>query len=229
MRTMGIHDGHRGRLKAEFLARPETFPDHKLLELLLFYANPRGDTNPTAHELLGRFGSLAGVMDATNEALVHTKGVGEHTAALFRVIKELGRRYSAQRASVDDIVSATRHAAEIFRPLFYGARNEMVFLLCLDGKGKVLGCPKIREGNVNAADISTRQIVELALNHNAVQVILAHNHVSGLALPSDEDRATTLYLREILRQVGVVLADHLIFVDDDMVSMRDSGYLREVK
>lgn len=226
---MGIHDGHRGRLRGEFLAHPEIFPDHKLLELLLFYANPRGDTNPTAHELLGCFGSLAGVLDATNEALVQTKGVGEHAVALFRAVKELGRRYDVQRASVDDIVSATRHAAEIFRPLFYGARNEMVFLLCLDGKGKVLGCPKIGEGNVNAADVSTRQIVERALNHNAAQVILAHNHVSGLALPSDEDRATTLYLREILRQVGVVLADHLIFVDDDMVSLRDSGYLKEVR
>lgn len=226
---MGIHEGHRKRLKTEFLARPDTFPDHKLLELILFYANPRGDTNPTAHELLSRFGSMAGVLDATNEALILTPGVGEHSAALFKAVKELGRRYSAQRSSLEDIVNATRDAAEIFRPLFYGARSEMVFLLCLDGKGKVLGCPKIGEGNVNAAEVSSRLIVEKSLNHNAAQVILAHNHVSGLALPSGEDRATTLYLRELLRQVGVVLTDHMIFVDDDMVSMRDSGYLREVK
>ncbi len=226
---MGIHEGHRKRLKTEFLARPETFPDHKLLELILFYANPRGDTNPTAHELLSRFGSMAGVLDATNEALIQTPGVGEHAAALFRAVKELGRRYATQRSSLDDIVSTTRDAAEIFRPLFYGARSEMVFLLCLDGKGKVLGCPKIGEGNVNAAEVSARLIVEKSLNHNAAQVILAHNHVSGLALPSGEDRATTLYLRELLHQVGVVLADHMIFVDEDMVSMRDSGYLREAK
>ena len=55
---MGIHDGHRQRPKTEFLARPGSFPDHKLLELLLFYANPRSDTNPLAHELLDHFGAL---------------------------------------------------------------------------------------------------------------------------------------------------------------------------
>ncbi len=224
---MGIHDGHRKRLKGEFLARPDTFPDHKLLELLLFYVNPRGDVNPAAHALLERFGSLAGVLDATPEALMNCPGIGEHAVSLLRVVKELGRRYDAQRTGMEDVVSSVRDAAGFFRPCFYGARSEMVFLLCMDGKGKVLGCPKVGEGNVNAAEIAARQIVEKALNHNAAQVILAHNHVSGLALPSSEDRATTLYLRELLRQVGVVLVDHMIFVDDDMVSMRDSGHLRE--
>ena len=73
---MGTHDGHRQRLKTEFLARPDSFPDHKLLELLLFYANPRSDTNPLAHELLDRFGSLAGVLDATPEELQKVKGIG---------------------------------------------------------------------------------------------------------------------------------------------------------
>lgn len=224
---MGLHDGHRKRMKGEFLARSETFPDHKLLELLLFYANPRGDVNPTAHELLSRFGSLAGILDATPEALQTCPGVGEHATTLFRACKELGRRYDARRASMDEIVDSARDAAGVLRPCFYGARSEMVYLLCMDGKGKLLGTPRVGEGNVNAAEIMTRKVVETALNHNAAQVILAHNHVSGLALPSGEDTATTLYLREVLRQVGVVLADHMIFVDDDMVSMRDSGYLKE--
>ena len=125
-------------------------------------------------------------------------------------------------------MDSTRAAREVFAPLFYGARNEMVYLLCMDGKGKCLGCPKVGEGNVNAAEINARVIVEAALNHNASRVMLAHNHVSGLALPSDEDKQTTLYLRELLRQVGVILVDHLIFVDDDMVSMRDSGFLMEI-
>ena len=225
---MADHTGHRDRLRKEFMARPESFPDHKVLELLLFYVLPRQDTNPLAHDLLDRFGSLQGVLDAKPEALAQVKGVGERAAVLFRAVKELGRRYGASRASVEDIVDSTRAAREVFAPLFYGARNEMVFLLCMDGKGKYLGCPKVGEGNVKAAEITARSIVEAALNHNAARVILAHNHVSGLALPSDEDRQTTLYLRSLLSQVGVVLVDHLIFVDDDMVSMRDSGFLVEI-
>lgn len=212
-------------MKTEFLARPETFPDHKLLELVLFYVNPRGDTNPAAHELLTRFGSLAGVLDATPESLLQSPGIGEHGATLLRLVKECARRYGTQRTSLEDLVDSTAAAADCLRPHFYGARNELVYLLCMDGKGKVLGCPKVGEGNVNTAEVSTRPIVEKALNLNAARAILAHNHVSGLALPSAEDRATTLYLRELLRQVGVTLVDHLIFVDDDMVSLRDSGLL----
>lgn len=220
---MADHSGHRDRLREEFLARPESFPDHKVLELLLFYALPRQDTNGLAHDLLERFGTLQGVLDAPAEALGQVKGMGERSAVLLKALQETARRYAAGRADVEDIIASTRDAYEIFRPLFFGARNERVFLLCMDGKGKCLGCPKIAEGNVNAAEVTARQVVEAALNHNASRVLLAHNHVSGLALPSAEDQQTTLYLGEVLRHVGVTLDDHLIFVDDDMVSLRESG------
>lgn len=224
---MADHSGHRDRLRGEFMARPESFPDHKLLELLLFYALPRQDTNPIAHELLEHFGSLAGVLDATPEALEQVKGVGDRAAVLFRAVKELGRRYHTMRGSLTDIIRDTGDAEDVLRPYFYGARDEMVYLLCLDGKGKVLSCPKISEGNVNAAEVPPRKIVDAALRSNAAQVVLAHNHVSGLALPSVEDRATTAYLKDLLERVGVTLLDHLIFSHDDMVSLRDSGYMQE--
>lgn len=226
---MADHSGHRDRLRGEFLARSESFPDHKVLELLLFYALPRQDTNPIAHDLLERFGSLEGVLDAPPEALAQVKGVGDRSAVLFKAVKELARRYAAGRSRIGNLITTNYAAYEILHPLFFGARNERVYLLCLDGKKKLLGCAKLGEGNVNAAEVTPRGVVETALNHNAARVILAHNHVSGLALPSDEDKATTLYLQTLLSQVGVILDDHLIFVDDDMVSLKDSGLLPEVK
>ena len=226
---MADHSGHRDRLRGEFLARSESFPDHKVLELLLFYALPRQDTNPIAHDLLERFGSLEGVLDAPPEALAQVKGVGDRSAVLFKAVKELARRYAAGRSRIGNLITTNYAAYEILHPLFFGGRNERVYLLCLDGKKKLLGCAKLGEGNVNAAEVTPRGVVETALNHNAARVILAHNHVSGLALPSDEDKATTLYLQTLLSQVGVLLDDHLIFVDDDMVSLKDSGLLPEVK
>ena len=223
---MGIHDGHRRRLKQEFLARPDIFPDHKVLELLLFYANPRSDTNPLAHELMDHFGSLAGVLDATPEELQKVKGVGEHAAVLFKVAKELSGRYLTVRTQVDDIARNARDYYALLRPYFFGARNEMLCLLCLDGKHKVLGIRKLGEGNVNAVNVTTRLIAEAALSLNAAAVVLAHNHVSGIAFPSDDDIATTNSLAAILSNLGVALVDHLIFVDDDMVSLLDSGFYR---
>ena len=223
---MGTHDGHRQRLKTEFLARPDSFPDHKLLELLLFYANPRSDTNPLAHELMDHFGSLAGVLDATPEELQKVKGVGEHAAVLFKVVKEFSGRYLTVRTQVDDIARNARDYYALLRPYFFGARNEMLYLLCLDGKHKVLGIRRLGEGNVNAVNVTTRLIAEAALSLNASAVVLAHNHVSGIAFPSDEDIATTNSLAAILSNLSVTLVDHLIFVDDDMVSLRDSGFYR---
>lgn len=219
------HSGHRERLREEFLAGGEAMKDHKVLELLLFYALPRQDTNLIAHALMKKFGSIEGVLDASPEALRQVKGVGEHAAVLIKAVKELSRRYASGRSRIGNLINTNYAAYDVLHQFFFGARNEMVYLLCLDGKRKLLGCPKLAEGNVNAAEVLPRAVVEAALNHNAVRVILAHNHVSGLALPSDEDKATTQFLKGLLENVGVVLEDHLIFVDDDMVSMRDSGFM----
>ena len=94
----------------------------------------------------------------------------------------------------------------------------------MDGKHKVLGIRRLGEGNVNAVAITTRLIAEAALALNAAAVVLAHNHVSGIAFPSEDDIATTRSLAPFLAKLGVELVDHLIFVDDDMVSLRDSGF-----
>lgn len=221
-----LHAGHRGRVKEEFRRRGlDSFPEHRVLELLLFYAIPQGDTNGLAHALIDRFGSLSGVLDASVEDLCAVPGVGEHTALLLRMIPGLCARYVASRSSVDGIADSSARVREVLEPYFFGARSEMVYLLCLDGKRKVLGVRKISEGTVNAAEVTSRRIVEEAMSLRAAAVILAHNHVSGLAIPSAEDCATTRYLRQILSPIGIELVDHVIFCDDDMVSMQESAML----
>ena len=221
---MSIHDGHRQRFKGEFLARPDSFPDHKVLEVLLFFANPRGDTNPVAHALMERFDSISGVLDATPEELQKVPGVGDHTVTLLKVTKELAGRYFSSRTSMGEIVQTSDDVEALLKDYFVGARSERVCLLCMDGKGKSLGVRVVGEGSVNSADITSRAVVEAALSLNATQAILAHNHVSGIATPSDEDRVTTDWLNGVLASVGVRLRDHVIFADDEMVSMRDSKH-----
>jgi len=225
---MGLHDGHRKRLKEQFLNHSDGFHDHQLLELLLCYAIPQGDVNGLAHRLLDRFGSLAGVLDARPEALEQVPGVGEHTAVLLKLIPVLSGRYQADRAGMGTILDSTQAAGQYLRPYFsQGARYEMAYLVCLDGKYKVLGCHKLDEGTVNAAEITPRKMVEIVLAHNATAAILAHNHLSGLALHSNADLMSTQQLRAILRSVDVELLDHLIFTDDDMVSLKDSGFFSD--
>lgn len=224
------HAGHRERMKAEFLARGlEGWPDHRVLELLLFYTIPQGDVNDLAHELVERFGSLAGVLDASVEELKKVKGVGDHTAVFLRMLPAVLGRYQGARTRLSAIINSPEEAYAWLEPYFFGARNEMVYVLCLDGKRQVLGVRKVAEGSIELAEVNTRRIAEEAIGLRAAQIYVAHNHVSNLAIPSQADWLTTDTLRGALSPIGIELIDHLVFVDGDMVSLKDSEHLKSLQ
>ena len=224
------HAGHRERMKAEFLARGlEGWPDHRVLELLLFYTIPQGDVNDLAHELVERFGSLAGVLDASVEELKKVKGVGDHTAVFLRMLPAVLGRYQGARTRLSAIINSPEEAYAWLEPYFFGARNEMVYVLCLDGKRQVLGVRKVAEGSIELAEVNTRRIAEEAIGLRAAQIYVAHNHVSNLAIPSQADWLTTDTLRGALRPIGIELIDHLVFVDGDMLSLKDSEHLKSLQ
>ena len=221
-----IHTGHRQRVKEEFLARGlEGMPDHRVLELLLFYAIPQGDVNPLAHALLDHFGSLSGVFHATYEDLLKVKGVGPNTAALIQLIPAIGARYMADRVNLDGQLTGAEDYMEALAPYFFGAREELCYLLCMDGKNKLIACRKVGEGIVDEVPILKRKVMEIALSCNSSKVVLAHNHVSGIAKPSYADISATRELRQLLASVNVNLVDHLVMVDGDMVSLAQSGLM----
>lgn len=220
-----VHEGHRERLKHRFLAQGlDGFTDVQALELLLFYSISRKDTNPIAHRLIDHFGSLSQVLDAPVEELVKVKGITEHTAVLLHLMNEFARCYLVDRAKREKVLPTIEDCAAYLMPHFYGRKNEMVFLLCLDAKCKVLTHEKVGEGSVNSAGISVRRIVEIALREGASSVVLAHNHPSGVAIPSPEDVQTTRRIAAALQSVEVCLADHIVVAEDDYVSMVQSGY-----
>ena len=202
----------------------DSFSDVQVLELLLGFAIARKDVNPLAHALLDRFGSLSGVLDAPAGELMKVPGIGENTAVMLSVMPQLMRRYTIGKNKTGTILNTTTKAGSYLLPFFFGAKDEQVYLLCLDAKCKVLDCRKLFTGSVNTVGVSVRRIVEEALRRNATSVILAHNHTSGIALPSREDEETTNMVQAALEAVGIRLADHMVMVEDDFVSMADSGF-----
>ena len=222
---MGLHDGHRQRKREQFLRHGlDGFADHEVLELLLFYAIPRCDTNETAHRLLEKFGSLRGVFSAPEEELRKVKGVGAGAALLLTLLPAVEQRvYRDSRE--EKILNSVERVGDFFLQLLRDERREVLYQVCLDAKGKLINYTRLSSGTATAAPVSVREVVENALRCDASRVVLGHNHPSGVALPSEEDRQITLQISHALATMGIELMDHIVVADGDFVSMAASGIL----
>ena len=223
---MNVHEGHRERLRRSFLENgAQSITDIQALELLLFYALPRRDTNVTAHLLLQRFGSLDGVFAASAEDLCEVEGVGEYAAALLLLVPELMKKARISKARELRQIRNSEDAGQYLLPFFMNEQDEVAYLLCLDNKRAVICCAEMGRGVVNSVDTSVRRMVEKALKVKAVSVILAHNHPNGIAMPSREDDIFTRTLFNAMETVGIHLEDHIIVADEDYISFADSGLM----
>ncbi len=219
-----MHEGHRKRLRETFLKNGlDNFQSHNVLELLLFYTIPRGDTNETAHRLINRFGSLSAVLEAPVEELMKVQGVGERTASFLHLIPEITRVYLKDKQENVKVLDTPQKVAAYLLPYFVGKTKENIVLLCLDNKCAVKNCSIVAEGSVNMGEINKRNLIELVIRSNATSVIIAHNHPNGVPAPSKEDVETTLMLASLFNSIDVKLTDHIIVAGGDWCSMASSA------
>jgi DNA repair protein RadC len=220
-----LHKGHRERLKARFLREGlDGFEDHQVLELLLFHAIPRLDTNPLAHRLMQRFGNLSAVLEADPKDLAVVEGVGSNAAAFLSMIPQVTRRYFLDRVkhSRRPLVNSEA-ASEYLVPLMAGRAEEVFYVICLDSQLRVLYPALVSEGTVKDALVHPRHVVEAAVRHKAASVILAHNHPAGSAKPSSHDHKLTRHLVQALGAIGIKVADHIIVAGDQVYSFSGEG------
>ena len=223
---MGVHDGHREKMRQRYLQHGlGNFAEHEALELLLYYAIPRRDTNPIAHTLMERYGSLSAVLAAPVEDLMQVDGIGESAAVLLHLAPQICAKARMADAERESVLSSVERMGAYLLERFSDESNEVVYQLCLDRKGKLLACKRLSEGGVSGADLDVRRVVENAILTRASTVVLAHNHPSGVALPSAADVEATVRAAAALATVGVELTDHIIVADGDFVSLQESGYL----
>ena len=223
---MGIHDGHRERLRDRYKENGlKGFNDINALELLLFYALPRKDTNPLAHELLNWFGSLQAVFSASVEELKDVPGISDSSAILIKLVPDICKLARITETSKGKGITDSSLASGFLIPRFMFEESEKVIMLSLDSAKKVKACTDISSGVVNSVDLNIRLIVETALKNKASSVILAHNHPDGDTSPSREDRETTTRIRDSLKLVDIPLVDHIIVSGNDYFSFCDAGYL----
>ncbi len=218
----GEHSGHRQRLRKKFINNGfDVFEPHEALEMYLFYAIPRKDTNPLAHKLLDRYLTIGGVCDAPLDELMREFNLTESAAVFIKMLPEMSRLYNESKISNKHIIEPD-NIGEMFRTKFIGRTSEATALMLGDAKGKMLYFGIIAKGSINSTDVPIRKVVDLALRHNAKTAYIAHNHPSGSALPSESDLTTTKLVNQTLANVGINLLDHFIVTDDDYVSLRES-------
>ena len=221
------HTGHRERLRKEFLQHGAGgFSEVRALELLLFYALARRDTNPLAHALLDRFGSLHGVLSASVPELCTVDGVAENTAILIRLIPELMQLSEKEKnAKRRQSLNNSSAAGEIIRSCFTGESSEKFVMFCLDSQNRLKRQEELSRGVVNSVSVDVRRAAEIALNYKAAACIVAHNHPDGDSCPSAEDREVTQRLKLALGALGIPLHDHIIIGSDGYFSFADAGLL----
>ncbi|MCH5278504.1 MAG: hypothetical protein J1E60_01810 [Christensenellaceae bacterium] len=205
----GVHSGHRKRLKDTYLKKGlDGFHEHQALELLLFYAIPRQDTNPIAHKLIDKFGSLYDVLNASHNELTKS-GRSENTAAFIRMINEIGEFFDQFRF-IDKSLTTTDNAMEFCFDALHEYKDRRVCIVCLNAVGKILHHEIALRGTSGEAAITPRRIAEIALANGATAIVLAHNHLSGNHLPLPDDIGNTKRVQSSLLEVGVELREHII-------------------
>ena len=221
-----MHEGHRERLKNRFLEEGlDHFNQHQILELLLFYSIPRRDTNSIAHELIEKYGSLSGVLDAGFDELTREANLSPNTATYLSLIPEICRRYLNDKWGDKPQLNSSGKAGEYARTLFHGRKYEAFYVICLDAQNRVNYAAMVHEGTIDSAPVYPRVIVEAALRYKATSMILAHNHPGGSLQPSSADLDATKKIQSACEAISVSVVDHIIVAGDKYFSFADRGLL----
>jgi DNA repair protein RadC len=221
-----LHAEHRQRLRERFLkSETDAFPDYELLELLLFYAIDRVDVKPLAKELLRDFGSLGAILAAEPARLLQYKRVNERTLALFKALKETGRRLG--RAEIEDrpLLSSWDALVNYCRVTLADETIERFHVLYLNRKNRLIADEQQQRGTVDHTPVYPREVVKRALELGATAVILVHNHPSGDPTPSQADIDMTRTIKEAAEIIGISVYDHIIVGRSGAQSLRSLGVL----
>ncbi len=218
----GAGEGPRDKL----LQRgPASLSDAEVLAVIL-RTGRRGHTAlDMARELLLRFGSLAGLLAAGQETLLDSPGLGAGKVAQLAAALELGRRHALEEARAGSALCSPRETRRFLQHHLGGQQREVFTCLFLDNQHRILRCEDLFYGTLDGAAVYPREVAVRALQYHAAAVILAHNHPSGVAEPSQADRRITERLQSALGLLDIRVLDHVIIGRGQSYSFAESGLL----
>lgn len=222
------HQGHRDRMRARVLSQGiDDMPEHEVLEFLLYPLIPLKDTNPIAHDLIDKFGSLENVLDASPKLLLEVKNMTRNAALYLSAFPHIFKKYNMQKFGDKPTLDTIAHAVEYLRQLFLDKKEENIYMLILNANGTLLSSCKVGEGTLSACQLDTREFILRTADSQGNCIMIAHNHLSGSPLPSFDDREFTRWLISLSEVLGIALIDHIIISKEGYYSFRENDLLSD--
>lgn len=223
-----LHCGHRVRLTDKFVSAPEGLANHELLEILLFSVVPRKDTNELAHKLLMTFGSFKRLFSATPEELMGVEGIGKRTAAQIAVFGKLINEVNSRQDKPKDKFFSFHKNKQYIIDLFTDPFKEKMFLILMDASCKEITKIEFDSLHENSVLLETKNLAKAIAINNPTHALIAHNHPSGLLMPSRDDDVATAKIYMVCKLQGVNLLDHIIVAKNNAFSYFIDGRLEEI-
>lgn len=227
------HDraGHRERLRRRFNKDGLSgFNDYEVIEYLLTLAHAQGDCKDIAKSATRRFKGVRGVLDASPRELLQIDGIGEVTATTIKFARALAEYYYLEQALPEKTPLANSAAVVDYLKVSLGALDrESFWALCLDAQNRPRAWETLFKGSISSSVVYPREVFKLALEHDAPNVIIAHNHPSGCVDPSEQDRQITRDLVLAASYMDVRVLDHIIIGANEHYSFADHGLMQEYR
>ncbi len=223
-----LHAKHRERMRARFIeTNAAGFSDHELLELILFYAIPRRNTNDIAHNLIHHFGSFEGVFCASIDELQQVEGIGA-TAAVY--LKSIFAAHNRMMLNTEHETYKTyEEIGELFVKKYRHINTETMILVLFDKKGRICREVTIAVGDTNGASVDMKKLAAACACENASFAAVAHNHPSGNIKSSFDDEYVTVNINDALQNMRVKLIDHYIIADGNYQGILKSRLVGDLR
>lgn len=204
---------------------PQALSDAELLAIFLRTGTPEMNVLELADFLLRQSGSLRALFSASKDQFCAHKGLGEAKFVQLQAVLEMTQRYLAETLKRGDALTSPQQTKLYLTSVLRDRHREVFYILFLDNQHRVIQDEILFEGTIDAASVYPREVVKRALQLNAAALILAHNHPSGIAEPSQADRRITQRLIEALRLVDIRVLDHFVIGDGEVVSFAERGWI----
>lgn len=226
LRSESPHSGHRQRVIQKYIDHGlDSFSEHEVLEMILYFSIPRRDTNELAHTILNEFGSLENVFAALPHELEKIDGVGKHSAVLLTMFRAVNEYKNTQLYKKRRYFKNIGEIGLFCVKYFSDHINESAIMLSLDAKGMLKKVSVISKGTINETAFYPSKIIKNAVNYNAAMIVIAHNHPGGALQPSSADLLLTKKLIGLCEAVNIEFMDHIICNEMFFTSLRERGLI----